>query len=161
MCGLPLDEGILDNSRICQLADCQLADRTYRGLDNSRTGQLADVTGEFACLVFALLLASASPRVVQSVTCPVRELVIRELAYPRVVQLPDEVPVAGMTSTSSPDTSTARRVFLRYEIIIGPVWMNWFTLIDCCAYADCSSKAPRDRLNNWNISHTDLRANSK
>jgi len=34
------------------------------------------------------LAASARPRVVQSATCPVRELAIRELAYPRVVQLP-------------------------------------------------------------------------
>ena len=61
---------------------------TTRGYANSRTGQLADATGDFACLVFVLLAASASPRVVQSATCPVRELAIRELAYPRVVQLP-------------------------------------------------------------------------
>jgi len=33
---------LLDNSRICQLADCQLADWTTRGLDISRTGQVAD-----------------------------------------------------------------------------------------------------------------------
>jgi len=33
---------LLDNSRISQLADCQLADWTTRGLDISRTGQLAD-----------------------------------------------------------------------------------------------------------------------
>jgi len=79
---------LLDNSRIRQLADCQLADRTTRGLDKSQTGQLADATGDFACLVFVLLAPSASPRVVQSATCPVRELAIRELAYPRVVQLP-------------------------------------------------------------------------
>ena len=52
------------------------------------TGQLADATGDFACLVFVLLAASARPRVVQSATCPVRELAIRELAHPRVVQLP-------------------------------------------------------------------------
>jgi len=32
---------LLDNSRICQLADCQLADWTTRGLDISRTRQLA------------------------------------------------------------------------------------------------------------------------
>jgi len=30
----------------------------------------------------------SSPRVDQSASCPVRELAIRELAYPRVVQLP-------------------------------------------------------------------------
>ena len=33
---------LLDNSRIRQLADCQLADWTTRGLDISRTGQFAD-----------------------------------------------------------------------------------------------------------------------
>ena len=38
------------------------------------TGQLADVTRDFACLVFVLLAASARPRVVQSATCPVREM---------------------------------------------------------------------------------------
>jgi len=37
--------GLLDNSRIRQLADCQLADWTTRGLDKSQTGQLADATG--------------------------------------------------------------------------------------------------------------------
>ena len=47
------------------------------------TGQLADATGDFECLVFVLLAASARPRVVQSATCPVREL-----ASARVVQLP-------------------------------------------------------------------------
>ena len=36
------DFGLLDNSWIRQLADCQLADWTTRGLDISRTGQLAD-----------------------------------------------------------------------------------------------------------------------
>jgi len=33
---------LLDNSQIRQLADCQLADWTTRGLDISRTGQFAD-----------------------------------------------------------------------------------------------------------------------
>ena len=36
------DEMLLDNSRIRQLADCQFADWTTRGLDISQTGQLAD-----------------------------------------------------------------------------------------------------------------------
>ena len=44
------------------------------------TGQLADAIGDFACLVFVLLAASARPRVVQSATCPVRELAVRELS---------------------------------------------------------------------------------
>ena len=33
---------------------------------NSRTGQLADATGDFACLVLVLIVVSARPRVVQS-----------------------------------------------------------------------------------------------
>ena len=37
-------EGLLDNSRIRQLVDCQLADWTSRALVNSRTGQVADWT---------------------------------------------------------------------------------------------------------------------
>jgi len=57
---------LLDNSRIHQLADCQLVDWTTSELVNSRTGQLADATGDFACLVFVLLAASARPQVVQS-----------------------------------------------------------------------------------------------
>ena len=90
-----------------QLADCQLADWSTRGLDNSRTSQLADwttrgladaakkgklstqsrrrhprVVQSASCLVREL----TSPRDVQSATRPVRELAIRELAYPRVVQ---------------------------------------------------------------------------
>jgi len=44
----------------------RLTDWTTHGLDISRTGQLADATGDFACLVFVLLAASARPRVVQS-----------------------------------------------------------------------------------------------
>jgi len=52
---------LLDNSQIRQLADCQLADWTSRGLDISRTGQLADATGDFVCLVFVILVASARP----------------------------------------------------------------------------------------------------
>jgi len=57
--------GLLDNSRTRQLADCQLA----------------DATGNFACLVFVLLAASARPRVVQSTSC-----LDRELSSPRLVQ---------------------------------------------------------------------------
>jgi len=45
-----------------------------------KASKFADATGDFACLVFVLLAASARPRVVQSVTCPVRELAIRELS---------------------------------------------------------------------------------
>ena len=85
-----------------QLADTPTRGLPTRGLDDSWTGQLADATRYFACLVFVLLAASASPRLVQYTSClvreltsprdvqstsrPVRELAIRELAYPRVVQ---------------------------------------------------------------------------
>ena len=48
-------KGLLDNSRIRQLADYQLAEWSTRVLDKSRTGQLADATGDFACLFFVLL----------------------------------------------------------------------------------------------------------
>jgi len=57
-----------------QLADTTTRGLPTRGLDDSRTGQLADATGDFACLVFVLLVASASPRLVQSASCPVRDL---------------------------------------------------------------------------------------
>ena len=71
----------LDNSRIRQLADCQLADWTSRGLVNSRTRR---------CRQKERKLSTQSrrwhPRVDQSASRPVRELAFRELAYPRVVQ---------------------------------------------------------------------------
>ena len=51
-------------------------------------------------------MASARPRVVQSTTCPVRELAIRELAYPRVVQLPYQPPQVPGPSSSGCDSST-------------------------------------------------------
>jgi len=71
----------------CKRLGPNIAASSRRGYQRV-TGQLADATGDFACLVFVLLAASARPRVFQSATCPVRELAIRELAYPRVVQLP-------------------------------------------------------------------------
>ena len=55
-----------------------------RGLDNSRTGQLADATADFECLVFVLLAASARARVVQSATCLVREMSSPRVGNPRV-----------------------------------------------------------------------------
>jgi len=64
-----------------QLADCQLADWTTHILDKSWTGQLEDVTGSSTCcyqVAKKRKLTTQSrrwhPRVVQSVTCPVREL---------------------------------------------------------------------------------------
>jgi len=75
---------LLDNSRIPQLADCQLADWTTRGLDISRTGQLADAICDFACLV-VLLAASrdrelSSPRLVQFASWQSASWRIRELS---------------------------------------------------------------------------------
>ena len=84
----------------------QLADTPTRGLDDSRTGQLADATGDFACLVFVLLVASAIPRVVQSATCPVREL-----AYPRVVHaVTDAAAVTQRDLQSRESVSVARTI---------------------------------------------------
>ena len=59
-----------------QLTDTPTRGLPTRGLDDSRTGQLADATGDFECLVFVLLVASARLRVVQSASwlsasCPV------------------------------------------------------------------------------------------
>ena len=94
-----------------QLADTPTRGLPTRGLDNSRTGQVADWTTRgchrrLSCLVYGFssfgetascpvreLTSSRvvySPRVDQSSKCPVRELAIRELEYPRVVQLPLE-----------------------------------------------------------------------
>jgi len=55
-----------------------------RVLDKLQTGQLADATSDFECLVFVLLAASERLRVGQSVTCPVRELTSPRVGNPRV-----------------------------------------------------------------------------
>jgi len=102
-------DGLLDNSRIRQLADCQLADWTTRGLDiswtgqladwttrvldKSRTGQLADATGDFACLFFLF------GGICETASCPVREL-----TSPRLVQS------ASWQSASCPVTQRCRTV---------------------------------------------------
>jgi len=104
----------LDDSRTGHLADW-----STRVLDNSRTGQVADWTTRgchrrLCVFIFPFwrhlrdcklssprLVQSASwlvrklssPRVDQSARCPVCELTIRELAYPRVVKLPPHRPV--------------------------------------------------------------------
>ena len=67
--------------------------------------QLADATGDFACLVFVLLAASARPRVDQSARCPVRES-----SSPRV----------GV-SASCPVTRLERSVTDYKDIIDAPV----------------------------------------
>ena len=82
---------LLDNSQIRQLADCQLADWTTRELDKSRTGQLADATGDFACLVFVLLAASARPRDVHSLSWQSARWSIRELSSYRSIALAAEI----------------------------------------------------------------------
>ena len=65
----------LDDSRTGHLADW-----STRVLGKSRTGQLADVTGDSPCLVFVLLAASASPRDVQSASWQSASWRIRELS---------------------------------------------------------------------------------
>jgi len=82
-------------NKLYELADTPTRGLPTRVLDKSRTEQLADAIGDFACLVFLFggISETAScpvrdPRVDQPARCPVRELAIRELAYPRVVQLP-------------------------------------------------------------------------
>jgi len=61
----------------------RLADGRHRPIAGV-TGQLADATGDFACLVFVFLVASARPRVVQSATCPVHEMSSPRVGNPRV-----------------------------------------------------------------------------
>ena len=62
------------NSRTANSRTGHLVDWSTHVLDKPRTGQLADATGDFACLVFVLLAASVRPQVVQSATCLVRKL---------------------------------------------------------------------------------------
>jgi len=81
------------NSRIANSRTGHLEDWSTRGLVNSRTGQVADWTTRGChrrlCVLSFRSFGSmrdrelSSPRVDQSARCPVREL-----AYPRVVQLP-------------------------------------------------------------------------
>jgi len=74
----------LDDSRTGHLADW-----STRALVNSRTGQVADSTTRgcyrrLCVLSFRFLAASARPRVVQSATCPVREMSSPRVGSPRV-----------------------------------------------------------------------------
>jgi len=81
------------NSRTANLWTGRLADWTSRGLVNSRTGQVADWTTRgchqrLCVLSFRFFGHSqdrelCSPQLVQSASC-----LVRELANPRVVQLP-------------------------------------------------------------------------
>jgi len=71
---LPGENASLPPPRFFTAVTGQLAITPTCGLDNSRTGHLADATGDFACLVFVLLAASARPRVVQSASWRIREL---------------------------------------------------------------------------------------
>ena len=92
-----------------QLRNTEKIDASVRAGIRPVTGQLADATGDFACLVFVLSATSARPRVDQSARCPVREL-----AYPRVVQLPldlaypvqFEVESAGVADRLAVDVSS-------------------------------------------------------
>jgi len=75
--------GLLDNSQICQLADCQLADWMIHGLVKSRTRQLAYWTTRGCHRRLYVLSFHSFGGICETASCPVREL-----AYPRVVQLP-------------------------------------------------------------------------
>ena len=85
---------LLDNSLIRQLADCQLADWTTRGLDISRTGQLADAIGEFAYLVFLF------GGICESASGPVRDLSSPRVGNPRV-GVSASCPVTKMDTVAS------------------------------------------------------------
>jgi len=71
------DDGTLSRPRICK--------PLYGPSQSVETG---DWTDDGIGLLHVIPYTVTRPRVVQSATCPVREFAIRELAYPRVVQLP-------------------------------------------------------------------------
>jgi len=83
--------GLLDNSRIHQLADCQLtgrlADWTSRGLVNSLTGQVAGWTTR-GCHLRLCVLSFRFLAIRETASCPVREMSSPRVGNPRVVQLP-------------------------------------------------------------------------
>jgi len=83
---------LLDNSRIRQLADCQLTDWTSRGLVNSRTRQLMYWTTCGCHQQLCVLSFRSFGGICETASCPARELAIRELAYLQVVQLPTALP---------------------------------------------------------------------
>jgi len=55
-------------TKVPNMVTGQLADWSTCGLDKSRTGQLTDAIGDFACLVFAF------GSICETASCPVREL---------------------------------------------------------------------------------------
>ena len=76
------------NSRICQLADCQLTDWTSRGLVNSRSSQLADWTTRALADSAKRTKAEHAKSPVASASCPVRDLSRPRVGNLRVVQSP-------------------------------------------------------------------------
>ena len=72
---------MLTSSRVTgHLADTPTRGLPTRGLDDLRTGHLADAIGDFACLVLVLLAAATRPRVVQSASWQSASWRIRELS---------------------------------------------------------------------------------
>jgi len=65
---------LLDNSRICQLADCQLVDWTTHGLDISRTGQLADWATRGCHQRLYVLSFRSFGGICETASCPVCEM---------------------------------------------------------------------------------------
>jgi len=92
-----------------------------------------------------LAQSATSPRVDQSARCPVRELAIRELAYPRVVQLPCKPrPPAYIRGTACIRGNTVRRLCGETFLYAGRsrVCRASLTASDRTLYTDvCSSRS--------------------
>jgi len=78
----------------------QLADTPTRGLDDSRTGHLADWTTRGCHWRLCVLSFRSFGGICETASCPVRELAVRELAYPRVVQCRRALPCVALAAGS-------------------------------------------------------------
>ena len=79
-----------------------------RLLDNSRIRQLADWTTRGCHRRLCVLSFRSFGGICESASCPVRELAIRELAYPRVVQLPPRsTRSSSLVTLAQPPTSSS------------------------------------------------------
>jgi len=65
--------GLLDNSWIRQLADCQLTDWSTRGLDHSRTGQVTDWTTRGCHWRLCMLSFRSFGGICETSSCPVHD----------------------------------------------------------------------------------------
>jgi len=92
---------LLDNWRIRQLVDCHLADWSTRGLDNSRTGQVADWTTCGCHRRLCVLSFRSFGGICETASCPVRDLTSPRVGNPRV-GVPVRCPVTLRTMTPVP-----------------------------------------------------------